>query len=123
MKIVVIILTVLVLAVALLTLPGYEQVTSASVEVTPTVSEYLPVILRPLPSPTPTLLPVPTPLPTSTPTAPSGCAICSYDAYNCGDFDTQAEAQACYEYCLAQVGYDVHQLDGDNDGVACESLP
>ncbi|MBW7885844.1 MAG: excalibur calcium-binding domain-containing protein [Caldilineaceae bacterium] len=28
-----------------------------------------------------------------------------------------------FPYYLAEVGYDVHWLDGDNDGVACESLP
>lgn len=119
MKTVVTFLIVLVLVVLLLTLPGYER--AASVGVTPTVSEYLPVILRPLSTPTP--MSQPTPFPTNTPTAPPPCAICSYNAYNCADFATQLQAQACYEYCLAQVGYDVHRLDRDNDGVACEALP
>ncbi|MEZ4641773.1 MAG: excalibur calcium-binding domain-containing protein [Chloroflexota bacterium] len=119
MKAVVTYLMALILVILLLTLPNYEQV--ASVGVTPTVNGYLPVILRPLPSATPTSQPVP--LPTNTPTAPPACGICSYDAYNCSDFSTQAQAQACYEYCLGQVGYDVHRLDADDDGVACESLP
>ena len=48
---------------------------------------------------------------------------CSYNRYNCADFSTQAEAQECYEYCLSLDKGDVHRLDGDNDGVACESLP
>ncbi len=52
----------------------------------------------------------------------SDCS-CSSDSYNCGDFSTRAQAQACYEYCLSTVGKDVHRLDGDNDGSACESLP
>lgn len=39
---------------------------------------------------------------------------------NCSDFDTQREAQAFFE--RHQPG-DPHRLDGDNDGVACESLP
>lgn len=40
---------------------------------------------------------------------------------NCGDFETQAEAQAFFE---AAGGPDVdrHRLDGDGDGVACASL-
>jgi endonuclease YncB( thermonuclease family) len=39
---------------------------------------------------------------------------------DCGDFGTQAEAQAFYE----QAGPgDPHRLDGDGDGRACESLP
>jgi endonuclease YncB( thermonuclease family) len=39
---------------------------------------------------------------------------------DCGDFDTQAQAQDYFED--AGSG-DPHQLDGDGDGVACESLP
>jgi hypothetical protein len=40
----------------------------------------------------------------------------------CSDFATQAEAQAVYEYCYPING-DIHRLDGDNNGIACESLP
>lgn len=57
--------------------------------------------------------------------AESGCS-CSTDLYNCrvSDFRTQAQAQACYDKCLAERGFDVHRLDGnDNDGRACEDLP
>ncbi len=44
------------------------------------------------------------------------------DQYNCDDFDTQPEAQ---EFFINAGGpsEDVNQLDGDNDGVACEHLP
>ena len=45
---------------------------------------------------------------------------CSSDVYNCGDFETQAEAQAVFDYCGPE---DVHGLDNDGDGVVCESLP
>lgn len=45
---------------------------------------------------------------------------CSSDVYNCGDFDTQAEAQAVFDYCGPE---DVHRLDNDGDGVVCEGLP
>ena len=48
---------------------------------------------------------------------------CYADLYNCADFATQAEAQACYEFCLAQGAGDIHRLDADNDGAACELLP
>ncbi len=44
------------------------------------------------------------------------------DEYNCSDFATQEEAQAKMEECLA-FGKDVHRLDGDKDGIACEHLP
>ena len=72
---------------------------------------YLPIVINPS---APTAQPSPTPGPIWT---------CSSNVYNCSDFNTQAEAQAVYEYCLDLVGYDVHRLDGDNDGVACEALP
>ncbi|MCG2767229.1 MAG: excalibur calcium-binding domain-containing protein [Chloroflexota bacterium] len=37
--------------------------------------------------------------------------------------DTQAEAQAYFDWHWS-LGYgDVHRLDGDNEGIACESLP
>lgn len=109
---------------------------------------YLPVVLRPgvaVPpatvtpqftatstAPAATMTPQFTPtstVPAATVTAtatrqpPGGCSICSYDAYNCSDFSTQAAAQSCFDYCMALVGYDVHRLDADNNGVACESLP
>lgn len=64
----------------------------------------------------------PTPPPEQPQSSEAGCS-CSGNIYNCGDFSTHAEAQACYEYCLSQGRGDVHKLDGDNDGSACESLP
>ena len=45
---------------------------------------------------------------------------CSYNKYNCTDFKTQAEAQAVMKYCGND---DIHYLDGDDDGIACEALP
>ena len=53
---------------------------------------------------------------------PASDYTCSYNAYNCGDFSTHAEAQAVYEGC-GGVSNDIHALDRDKDGVACESLP
>lgn len=77
------------------------------------------------PKPTATTKPTKTPKPTATPTRqpPGNCSTCAADVYNCTDFATQEDAQACFEYCMEQVGYDVHNLDGDDNGVACESLP
>lgn len=48
---------------------------------------------------------------------------CSSNLYNCSDFSTRAEAQMCFEYCEAETGEDIHNLDGGGDGVVCESLP
>lgn len=41
---------------------------------------------------------------------------------NCGDFSTQREAQAFFEAAGGPAS-DRHWLDGNQDGVACESLP
>jgi len=48
--------------------------------------------------------------------------ICTADVYNCSSFKTHAEAQAVYEAC-GGVTHDVHRLDADKDGGACEGLP
>lgn len=58
-----------------------------------------------------------------TPSSNPPICSCSGDLYNCSDFDTQSDAQLCYDYCVS-LGYgDVHNLDHDGDGEACESLP
>ncbi len=44
------------------------------------------------------------------------------DDYNCDDFETQPEAQRFFEK-VGGVGNDVNRLDGNKDGVACQSLP
>ena len=48
--------------------------------------------------------------------------ICFYNAYNCSDFLTQDEAQSVFEYC-GGIDNDIHRLDADKDGLACEALP
>jgi competence protein ComEC len=66
--------------------------------------------------------PGPTAMPTLAATqtpAPSACGPCAATDCDCADFRTHAEAQACLE---AYPG-DPFNLDGDNDGIACESLP
>jgi endonuclease YncB( thermonuclease family)/uncharacterized protein YraI len=47
---------------------------------------------------------------------------CSGDLYNCRDFGSHAEAQACFEYCVAQGRGDIHLIDINNNGIACEAL-
>ena len=89
---------------------------------------HLPIVMRQagLHTPGPTA-PQPTgtstPTPTHTPTEPPVVCDCSYDRYNCSDFATQWEAQQCFDHCWTLRCFDVHNLDGDDDGVACESLP
>lgn len=52
-----------------------------------------------------------------------GPCDCDRNLYDCRDFQTQAEAQTCYDYCMETTGNDVHRLDGRGDGRACRSLP
>lgn len=47
--------------------------------------------------------------------------VCSEETYNCNDFANQSEAQEVFNACGWENG-DVHGLDRDGDGVACESL-
>ena len=62
--------------------------------------------------------------PTTTPAQPSSGSetICSHNAYNCGDFTLHSEAQKVFEAC-GGINNDIHILDKDKDGLACESLP
>lgn len=63
-----------------------------------------------------------TSVPTGTATVEAAACSCSGDTYSCADFSSHAEAQSCYEYCIAQEAGDIHQLDGNSNGDACESL-
>jgi len=56
------------------------------------------------------------------PTPPKEGTICSYNTYNCSDFSNHTEAQGVFEYCGGAAN-DIHRLDADKDGLACESLP
>jgi hypothetical protein len=54
---------------------------------------------------------------------PEGTAGAKYtDEYNCEDFNTQKEAQNFFENA-GGVSSDTNRLDGNKDGVACQSLP
>jgi len=60
--------------------------------------------------------------PCEPPPPPECSSSCSSNTCNCSNFTTQKQAQDVFELC-GGVDNDVHQLDGDKDGVACESLP
>ena len=51
----------------------------------------------------------------------SGACNCSGNLYNCDDFKTQTEAQSCFEYCKSLGKGDIHKLDSNKDGTACEN--
>lgn len=109
---IVIIAAVLIIAFSSLGQPSIAPTTAPTVEVvaSPTVT----------PSPSPTETATATAEPTAT-EVPVVCN-CNSNAYNCTDFQTQADAQACFDYCFEDAG-DIHILDEDGDRVACESLP
>ena len=48
---------------------------------------------------------------------------CSGDYYSCENFESQKEAQDCLEKCNEKGFGDIHNLDCDNDRIACELLP
>lgn len=80
-------------------------------------------------APAPTQIPAQTPIqnqtvtPTQTPISGGGQTYtCSSNTYNCGDFKTKAEAQYVFELC-GGANNDIHRLDQDSDGEACETLP
>jgi hypothetical protein len=93
----------------------------------------LPTLTQPV-IPTPITIPTsenPVIVPTNTvifilPTLPAssgGTCSCNADTYNCGDFSSQSQAQSCFNSCVSSGAGDIHNLDGDGNGLACESLP
>lgn len=94
--------------------------TLAALQTVPPTASAIPLINTPLP-----VFETQTPITFSTlaPAQPIGgqCA-CDGDSLNCSNFSSQAEAQVCFNFCIAQGAGDIHKLDENNDGVACESL-
>ncbi|MCD4751913.1 MAG: excalibur calcium-binding domain-containing protein [Anaerolineaceae bacterium] len=62
----------------------------------------------------------PTTIPKTQPV--TGSCPCSSNSLNCGNFNSWYAAQECYEFCISQGRGDIHVLDMDNDGIACEGL-
>ena len=77
---------------------------------------------------TPTITFVPFLVPSLTPTftrVPRNKSVCqcAYDKFSCSDFPNQKRAQACYDFCYSLGKGDVHHLDDNGDGIACNGLP
>ena len=53
----------------------------------------------------------------------AGPCACTGVDLDCEDFASQVEAQTCFEYCRSMEYGDIHGLDEDGDGKACESPP
>jgi hypothetical protein len=90
--------------------------------------------ITPVPTNTPTITPTPSPsatplgsaIPTPTPTSlDQPVCDCSGDSLDClgNIFANRAQAQQCFEYCFRQTGRDIHLLDPNTNGMACENLP
>lgn len=88
---------------------------------------------RTIPAPAPPAAPEPTPAPTPAPTtAPTTTTPTTKpapqqppnpgDTKNCSDFATYQEAKAWFDTYFPWYG-DVAKLDGDGNGIPCESLP
>jgi hypothetical protein len=93
---------------------------TATVTPTPSCTPTATATCEHTPPPAPTLTATPSPTPTHT-TQP--VCDCSYNRYNCSDFATQWAAQQCFDHCWDVRGDDIHRLDSDGDGIACEALP
>lgn len=87
-------------------------------------STFLPTLTQPA-----TQISLPTNAPSATvvfiftvPAPAEGGSVCpcSGDSLNCSDFSTSRSAQACMEYCISQGAGDIHNLDGNANGQACE---
>lgn len=90
----------------------------------------LPIVSAPAAVPVvaaPAEVPAPTPEPARAEevVVPIGeVCLCDSERYNCTGptaFQTHSEAQSCFDYCMQMTGKDIHGLDGNNDGVACEN--
>ena len=84
------------------------------------------VIPTPAPSPTPTVAPTQTPTSTAPPDRQYSLLDLPFDPYgpdrSCDDFATWWDAQNFYN-AAGGPEIDPHELDGDGDGIACQSLP
>jgi hypothetical protein len=78
-----------------------------------TITLFLPAIER---------RPRPIEPPSATSIAPFAC-LCDRNRFRCDWFETQEDAQECFDLCVSQGAGDIHGLDDDKDGVACEELP
>jgi hypothetical protein len=65
----------------------------------------------------------PTPTPNAQQSSNVSIASCEDSDCNCGDFSNWGEANDAYQRSIVTYGTDKHDLDRNNDGVPCESLP
>jgi hypothetical protein len=108
--------------------PDFTPLASPSLTPFPTRRAY--ASLTPpiyLVTPTSTINPFPiasiTPTSTLYPRNKEVCPCTSDKTLTCSDFPNHKRAQACYDFCYRQGAGDIHHLDEDGNGIACEGLP
>lgn len=107
--------------------PTRAPLPTFTASIAPAASTPAPVLLVPTDTPTAEPVRAAEPVIVATEAPPVVLTIaappcdCSGDTLNCSDFATTKDATMCYDYCMATVGTDVHQLDRDGDGQFCES--
>lgn len=85
---------------------------------------------------TPTISPTPADTATARPTAADDSSLstpsfmlptpavapclCDTNRYDCEYWENRLDMLACYTYCISAGSGDVHNLDGDADGIPCE---
>lgn len=74
----------------------------------------------PWPTSSPTVIPTSTPWPTVVFVIDGASCACVANLYNCEDFHGDG-AQICLAKCWTEVGADIHDLDRNHNGVACEN--
>jgi hypothetical protein len=80
-----------------------------------------PVPATEIPSGPPTKIATFAPLVRTTAADPmAGPCDCSANRYNCDDFPDHSAAQECFERCRGMGKGDLHRLDRDKNGIACE---
>ncbi|MEE8046969.1 MAG: excalibur calcium-binding domain-containing protein, partial [Dehalococcoidia bacterium] len=103
--------------------PTVVQQSAATTTPAPTATSTLPPSTQ---TPTPVLTPTPIPPTATTAPPPTSTSVAGFDPFgedrNCGDFATWSAANAFF-IAAGGPANDPHQLDGDNDGTPCESLP
>lgn len=112
-------LTVVIIIVVIVVGVLFWNYSMAELMLRPTESEETsrPASTRPLDSTT-------LPETTTEPSAEVSTCRCDEDVnrYDCTDFANHSKAQACYDKCMEEIDFDLHFLDDDDDGIACEGL-
>lgn len=54
------------------------------------------------------------------PTPAVAPCLCDRNRYDCEYWDNRLEILACFNYCISNGQGDIHELDGDDDGIPCE---